>query len=165
MYLIVILILLTIDIPYFVIAFTTYVIGRYFKSKLDIKGVSAIYNLCWPWHLDYMLHMNNAKYYREMDHGRADYLSRTRLFEEIRKKGFSFAQNAAQMRFRRSLNPFQPFKLQTKLVYFDSRAFYLEQRFVSMKDNFIHAVAYNKNTMIGCDDCIKFFKYDIIALS
>ena len=49
----------------------------------------------------------------------------------------------------RSINCFVPFKLVTKLVYFDERSLYFEQRFVSLHDGFVRAVALCKNTVVG----------------
>lgn len=158
MYIVVILILLTIDVPYFMLALATYFIGIYIKPKLDVKDVSTVYNLCWPCHVDFLLHMNNGKYYREMDYGWYDFVARTRTYEEMRKRNSYFVKKGTLMRYRRALNAFQPFKIETKLVYFDKKAFYIEQRFVSPKDNFIHAIAYSTFTIMGCKDVIKFFR-------
>ena len=37
----------------------------------------------------------------------------------------------------------------TKLVYYDERSLYFEQRFVSLHDGFVRAVALCKNTVVG----------------
>merc|ERR1712226_1010693 len=48
-----------------------------------------------------------------------------------------------------SINLFVPFKLVTKLVYWDERSLYFEQKFVSLNDGFVRAIALCKNTVVG----------------
>ncbi|CAD5117742.1 unnamed protein product [Dimorphilus gyrociliatus] len=48
------------------------------------------------------------------------------------------------IRYRRSLQYWEKYEIITKLVYFDDKSFYVEQKFVSLKDNFTSAVAYVK---------------------
>lgn len=43
------------------------------------------------------------------------------------------------------------FKVITKLVYFEGRSLYFEQRFVSKHDGFIRAIAICKNTAVNVD--------------
>ena len=38
---------------------------------------SVTYNICWTTDIDYFFHMNNGKYFREMDFGRFDFYFRT----------------------------------------------------------------------------------------
>ena len=52
-------------------------------------------------------------------------------------------------RYRRSIDFLVPFKLVTKLVFWDERSLYFEQRFVSLHDGFVRAVALCKNTCVG----------------
>lgn len=44
-----------------------------------------------------------------------------------------------------------PFRIHTKLIWFDQRSLYFEQRFVSCRDNFVRAVAICKNTAVNCN--------------
>ncbi len=126
--------------------------------KLDVRnGQESIVNsLCWTSDLDFLLHMNNSKYVRELDFGRMDFFTRTGLLKHLQKKNYSFVQNAAAIRFRRDLELFHPFSIVTKLAYFDSKYVYFEQQIVSKRTGFIHAIAYNKSVVLGCDDAAKF---------
>ena len=67
-------------------------------------------------------------------------------------------QHGAMIRFRRSLDFLMPFVVKTKLVYFDQKALYFEQSFISKPDNFVRAVALCKNAVVNCPDLIGFFK-------
>ena len=53
-------------------------------------------------------------------------------------------QHAAIIRYRRPLNLFTPFHLHTRLVWFDERSLYFEQRFVTLHDGFVRAIALAK---------------------
>ena len=66
-------------------------------------------------------------------------------------------------RYRRPLNFLMPFIVRTRLVYFDHRSLYFEQKFISKPDNFIRAVAFCKNTIVNCNviDLMK-SEYDMV---
>ena len=60
------------------------------------------------------------------------------------RDGVAVLQHAAIIRYRRPLNLFTPFKLHTKLVWFDSRSLYFEHRFITLHDGFVRAIALAK---------------------
>jgi len=116
--------------------------------NVDQNGV--IYSLCWTTDIDYFFHMNNGKYFREMDFGRFDFYFRSGCSSYIEKiSGMFVVQHGASIRYRRSINFLVPFKLETKLVFWDDRSLYFEQRFVTLHDGFVRAVALCKNTVVG----------------
>eukprot|EP00088_Acartia_fossae_P003902 TRINITY_DN11679_c0_g1_i1.p1 TRINITY_DN11679_c0_g1~~TRINITY_DN11679_c0_g1_i1.p1 ORF type:complete len:270 (-),score=52.98 TRINITY_DN11679_c0_g1_i1:495-1304(-) len=120
------------------------------RSKIRYDENSVNYSICWTTDIDYFLHMNNGKYFREMDFGRFDWYFRTGLSDYLEAKpGVHFVQHGASIRYRRSIDFLVPFKLVTKLVYWDERSLYFEQRFISLHDGFIRAVALCKNTCVG----------------
>ena len=49
----------------------------------------------------------------------------------------------------RSIDAFVPFKVVTRLIFWDERSLYFEQSFVSLHDGFVRAVAICKNTVVG----------------
>ena len=67
------------------------------------------------------------------------------------RKEMYVVQHEAMIRYRRSLAFLMPFIVRTRLVYFDSRSLYFEQKFISKPDNFVRAIAYCKNTIVNCD--------------
>eukprot|EP00092_Neocalanus_flemingeri_P020594 GFUD01022313.1.p1 GENE.GFUD01022313.1~~GFUD01022313.1.p1 ORF type:complete len:268 (-),score=58.35 GFUD01022313.1:455-1174(-) len=121
--------------------------------SLTLDQESVTYNLCWTTDIDYFAHMNNGKYFREMDFGRFDYYFRTGLSAYIESRPNDMemyvVQHAASIRYRRSINLLVPFKLVTRLVFWDERSLYFEQKFVSLHDGFIRAIALCKNTVVG----------------
>ena len=62
--------------------------------------------------------------------------------------GSYLVQHASTIRYRKSIDFLVPFKVVTKLVYFDDHALYFEQRFISYPDGFVRAVAICKNTAV-----------------
>ena len=60
------------------------------------------------------------------------------------RDGVAVLQHAAIVRYRRPLNLFTPFRLNTKLVWFDARSLYFEHRFITLHDGFVRAVALAK---------------------
>jgi acyl-CoA thioesterase FadM len=135
---------------YWILRLATQKLVSKIRSKIRHDEDSVNYSLCWTTDIDYFLHMNNGKYFREMDFGRFDWYFRTGLSDYLEAKpGVHFVQHGASIRYRRSIDFLVPFKLVTKLIYWDDRSLYFEQRFISIHDGFIRAVALCKNTCVG----------------
>ena len=45
--------------------------------EVGLSEEATTYNICWTTDIDYFAHMNNGKYFREMDFGRFDFYFRT----------------------------------------------------------------------------------------
>jgi len=120
------------------------------KGKLGVDEEGTVFNICWTTDIDYFFHMNNGKYFRDMDFGRFDFYFRSGFSDYIEARpNMFFVQHGASIRYRKSINFLVPFKLVTKLVYWDERSLYFEQRFISLHDNFVRAIALCKNTCVG----------------
>ena len=109
-----------------------------------------MYGICWTTDIDFFGHMNNGKYFKEMDFGRFDFYFRSGLSAYIESRPKMFVvQHAASIKYRKSINFLVPFKHVTKLLYWDDRSLYFEQSFISLHDGFTRAVAFSKNTCVG----------------
>ena len=64
-----------------------------------------------------------------MDLGRLDLLIRTDLAKALFKHRWHPLVGAATIRYKQSLLPFQTYKLRTKVIGWDEKWFYIEQRF------------------------------------
>lgn len=93
--------------------------------------------------------MNNARYLREIDFARVDFYERTKLYKTILSKGGSVVQGATTIRYRRFIRPFSLFKITSKIIYWDDQFIYMEHRFVSPVDGFIHCIAICRQRLIG----------------
>lgn len=113
-----------------------------FRGRLDFLETSSLRLHVWPNDLDFNMHMNNGRYLTIMDLGRFDLMLRTGLFRKaMQHGGFAPMLGAAKIRFRLPLSPFQPYDLQTRMICWDEKWAYMEQRFVIAKGPKAGAVA------------------------
>lgn len=119
------------------------------KGCRKIDEESVVYGVCTTTDLDVLLHMNNTRYLREMDFGRMDFFGRNGIFLHLRNAGNGLVMSACSIRYRRSVTPFQVFRIRTKLLYWDDRNFYVEHRLETIHDNFVRAVSIVKQTIVG----------------
>lgn len=84
----------------------------------------------WPHDLDLNGHMNNGRYLTLMDLGRVDLVARLGVARTLLKRRWNPVVGGLTVRYRRSLAPFQRFAIHTRLLCWDERSFFLEQRFV-----------------------------------
>ena len=95
---------------------------------------------------DINFHMNNGRYLSFMDLGRLHLVAQIGLLRVILRKRWGAALGAAEINFIRPLAPFQKFELVTRLVTWDEKYAYMEQRFES--DGVLCAHAYVKGLFL-----------------
>jgi len=100
-----------------------------FRERLEILGTSVVGFVVWPHDLDVNLHMNNGRYLTIADLGRMDLVSRTGLLGLMVRRRWAPVVATATIRFRASLMPFQRYRLHTRVVCWDEKWIYMEQRF------------------------------------
>lgn len=83
-----------------------------------------------PNDLDFNMHMNNGRYLTIMDLGRLDLILRTGLLKIMVQQKSVPILASASIRYRLSLDPFQKYTLQTQILGWDEKWFYIEQRFL-----------------------------------
>lgn len=83
-----------------------------------------------PTDIDLLGHMNNGRYASLFDLGRFDLLVRTGLWDEMNRRGWYGVVAAESVTFRKSLNLWQSFVVETRLVGHDERSVYLMHRAV-----------------------------------
>ncbi|MGO1542987.1 MAG: acyl-CoA thioesterase [Gulosibacter sp.] len=98
--------------------------------RLDLTAVSRMRYRVLPTDVDLLMHMNNGRYLSYMDLGRVDLTERTGLSRALTSHGIHAVVASNTMSYRKSLNLFQAFTLESRLIGTDERAFYIEQRFV-----------------------------------
>ena len=77
--------------------------------------------------------MNNSKHLRELDFGRFGLYIDKGLWEILIRRSAVFLVNAISIRYRRSLQLFQKFEVHTKILAWDEKVLYLEQRLIDYK--------------------------------
>lgn len=102
-----------------------------FGAKIiDPTVASTIRLRVYPNDLDSNFHMNNGRYLTVMDLGRLNLILRTPLLPVVWKKKYAPVLASAQVRFRVQMKCFQLFDLETRVLGWDEKWMYMEQRFL-----------------------------------
>jgi acyl-CoA thioesterase FadM len=99
-----------------------------FRSRIGPLDTSVIPLTVLPTDLDTNLHMNNGRYLTLMDLGRLDLTVRSGLGKLMLDRRWMPVVAAATVRFRRELRLGARASLHTRLLGWDERWFWLEQR-------------------------------------
>ncbi len=110
------------------------------RSRLDFREVGRVTMRVMPGDLDVLNHVNNGVYLSLMDLGRMDLMIRSGMWQRMRERGWYPVAASATVTYRRSLQPWQRYTLETRMIGFDEKALYVEQRFVV--DGEVFAVGY-----------------------
>lgn len=100
-----------------------------------------------PTDCDINFHMNNGRYLSLMDLGRVHMVAQIGLLSLVVRKRWRPMLAAAEIVFIRQLGPFQRFELVTRVVTWDDKYAYMEQRFES--DGILCAHAFVKGLFLG----------------
>lgn len=93
-------------------------------------AVSRIRLTTLPTDIDVLRHMNNGRYLSLFDLGRWDLLVRTGLVDAMRRNGWYAVVSSETVTFRKSLELWQRFVVESRLLGHDDKALYLEHRAV-----------------------------------
>jgi acyl-CoA thioesterase FadM len=107
--------------------------------RLDHHEVGRLSMRVWPTDLDVLGHMNNGVYLSIMDLGRMDLMQRSGVWSRMSRAGFYPVMANETISFRKSLQPWQRFTIETRIIGYDEKAVYTEQRAVA--DGEIYAAA------------------------
>ena len=116
------------------------IITQYRRSKkMPILGCSKTKFRVLPFDCDINLHLNNARYLSFMDLSRLHYLLEMGIFFRFLKMGWLPILNASELTFVRDLRPNQKFWVETRMLGWDEKYYYIEQQFVSERG--VHCIA------------------------
>lgn len=117
------------------------------RSKLTLWDTSSLPLKALPTDVDVAMHINNGMYLSLMDLGRFDLLVRCGLWDELRRRQWTPVVQSEMITFRKSLELWQSYTLETKFLGVDDRSMYFEQRFVV--DGEIYARGYIAGRLRG----------------
>jgi acyl-CoA thioesterase FadM len=83
-----------------------------------------------PTDQDILRHMNNGVYLSIMDVARFDMLARNGVWSQFKALGWYPVVVSETISFRKSLQIWQRFTIESRIIGFDAKAVYVEQRFV-----------------------------------
>jgi acyl-CoA thioesterase FadM len=107
------------------------------KPHQDFRKVGRITMRVMPNDLDLLRHVNNGIYLSLMDLGRMDRMLRSGQWQELGRRGWYPVAAAVTVSYRRSLTLWQRYVLETKVIGFDDKAMYVEQRFVRNNEVYV----------------------------
>lgn len=110
------------------------------EGPLDPRTVTRLRLRVLPTDIDVLRHLNNGRYLSLFDLGRWDLLTRSGLVAAMTKQGWYAVVAAETITFRRSLQLWQRFELETRLIGHDDRAVYLEHRALVDDEIFARAI-------------------------
>ena len=100
------------------------------EGRIGPTAVGVIRLTTLPTDLDVLRHMNNGRYLSLFDLGRWDLLIRTGMADAMRRYGWYAVVSSETITFRKSLNPWQRFDVESRLIGHDEKAIYMEHRAV-----------------------------------
>lgn len=100
------------------------------RPRCDVLGPVRKRFIVWPPDLDVLFHVNNGVYLSMLDVARVDLMLRSGMAKVLRRRGFYPVVAAQTIRFRRSLQLFQVFYVETKVLGWDERAVLLQHQFL-----------------------------------
>ena len=118
--------------------------------SVDMHDVGRIRLRALPSDLDVLGHVNNGVYFSLMDLGRQDLMQRSGAWSKLQRAGMYPVAANVTMSYRKSLQAWQRFVLETKIIGYDDKCVFVEQRFVVGREiyaqGFIRARFLQKST-------------------
>lgn len=111
-----------------------------FGRRLEHYDVARTRFRVLPTDLDVLRHMNNGVYLSIFDIGRFDLLARNGVWQIFKRNGWYPVVASETITFRKSLTLWQRFTVESRILGFDQKAVYVEQR--AVVDGEIYAQAY-----------------------
>jgi acyl-CoA thioesterase FadM len=105
------------------------IVAARFRTPVPALGPCITPFRCLPTDLDVLKHMNNGKYLSILDVARLDLMIRGRIAALLSRQGWYPVVAAETIRFRKSLQLFQSFLVETSVIGWDDKAFIVQQRF------------------------------------
>lgn len=115
-------------------------------NKIDFLGKSTLSYRALPSDCDINFHLTNSRYPAFMDLARTYMLSEMGLLKRFIKLGWMPIINAAEFTYIRDIKPFAKFDIESKVVGWDEKYFYVEQRFVSERG--LHCIAHVRGVFV-----------------
>lgn len=100
------------------------------EGRLAPTEVGRVRVTTLPTDIDVLRHMNNGRYLSLFDLGRWDLLVRTGMSDAMKRFGWYAVVSSETVTFRKSLQLWQRFDIESRLLGHDDKAIYLEHRAV-----------------------------------
>lgn len=114
-------------------------------GKRDLMEEDNYLAICLTTDMDFQWHMNNARYLRECDWARVSFWIRN---SGLRTRNVMLVKSST-VRYRRSIQLFDIYKIKTKILSWDEKAIYLQHTFERQRDKFICAIVFVNVALLG----------------
>lgn len=135
------------------------------KVRLSLLDTSKYSFRVLPLDCDINLHLTNSRYLALMDLARTLMMSDCGLFGKLAKRKWLPIVSSTEITFIKDIKPWQQCEIHSKMVGWDHKYFYIEQRFVC--GSTVHAIAnlrglfVHKRKVIDIDELIALTGEDI----
>lgn len=100
------------------------------RPTASLWSKSSVPMRVWPSDMDVAFHLNNGMYFSLMDLGRIDLMMRGGAWQRMLRRRWKPVVSAETIAFRKSLQLWQGYTVETRIIGTDERSFYFEQRMV-----------------------------------
>jgi len=100
------------------------------RGSLGMLDVCETPFRVWPNDLDVLMHMTNGRYFTVLDLGRVDLMLRGGLWSKLKAAGWYPVVVQETMRFYRSLELWDRYRVRTRVIGWDDKHILVEQAFV-----------------------------------
>jgi len=102
------------------------VLGARLRSRVGPLESSTVRFTAMPWDCDLNFHLNAGRYVSFMDIARIELLARMRILRRVLQRGWRPVVGGGTITYRRSVQPFERFRITSRIVAWDEKWFYLE---------------------------------------
>ena len=117
-----------------------------FRSKIGPLDSSVVRFTVLPHDCDLNIHLNAGRFVSFMDISRIELLARMRVLRRVLKKGWRPVVGGLVIRYRRSVEPFERFTVESRVVGWDDKWFYIEHT-VNRHNGSMAAIAYARTLL------------------
>jgi len=109
------------------------------RPALGLQDVSVVKDRVWLTDIDELRHMNNGVYLGLLDHARLDLMVRSGTWKKLRDAGVYPVVTAQTVAYRKSLEFGQAFEIHSRIIGYDDKSVFMEQRVIRRGEIFARA--------------------------
>ncbi|KAI5632106.1 thioesterase-like superfamily domain-containing protein [Phthorimaea operculella] len=137
------------DVNYWIRTYFTVISGR-FQRQYSLDETTTIYGLCTFQDCDvFFRHIREARIVRELDFARYHFYDRTGIYPRNLKLKIKSLQGCTLTLTMDPVPLFAPYKITTKLAYWDEKSLFLEHEVITLRDGKVRAFLVSRQHAIG----------------
>ncbi|XP_023953943.2 protein THEM6 [Bicyclus anynana] len=138
------------DVNYLLRTCFTVISGRIYQERCSLCDITTIYGVCTFQDCDIGFKcIRMARLLREIDFARYHFYDRTGIYHRSKQLGIRSLQGSTLTISAEPVSLFVPYKIKTKLVYWDERSLFFEHEVVTLHDNRLRCLLVSRQYGIG----------------